>query len=90
MFGGERGESVSLLRAWRGREGMSVGRGGRGCGRSRRGVDVCRAREEDVRLHVDEVRAPPPNILSVVDDGDHAVPTGEYRPGWRRWKGTLH
>ena len=63
---------------------MPVGGGGRVRSRGRvrswrgRGVDICRACKEDVGLHVDEVRAPPPDVLAVVDDGHHRVPTGEY------------
>ena len=45
------------------------------------GVDVCSAGEEDVRFDMDEVRTATPNIFSVINDGDHLIPTREYRPG---------
>ena len=63
--------------------------GSRGCGGSwrGRGIDISRACKEDVGLDVDKVRAPPPDILAVVNDGHHRVSTGEYRPGagGKRW-----
>ena len=45
------------------------------------GIDVGSACEEHVGLDVEEVWAPSPDILPVVNDGHHGITTWEHRPG---------
>ena len=62
------------------RSSWGGGGGGGGGGGRWGGIDVRGTRKEDVWFDVNQVGAPPPHILSVINDGHHRVPTREYRP----------